>query len=154
MAVLKKKNTAAALKKYLLRKCNCCVDVVTLKNCEKSSLSKNKAVLKKSQHMRERKLLFELKKHKQIRLVITFNKNYFPERSPHPGKYSYEIPHEYWLEPTEEKIIRLCLCHTILINFQSCMYHKLKKCLDCRSSHQRCSIEKAVYKNFLWNLAV
>ena len=28
------------------------------------------------------------------------------------------------------------------------MYHKLKKCLNCRSSHQRCSIEKAVLKNF------
>ena len=28
------------------------------------------------------------------------------------------------------------------------MYHKLKKCLNSRSSHQRCSIEKAVLKNF------
>ena len=28
------------------------------------------------------------------------------------------------------------------------MYHELKKCLNCRSSHQRCSIEKAVLKNF------
>ena len=28
------------------------------------------------------------------------------------------------------------------------MYHKLKKCLNCRSSHQRCYIEKAVLKNF------
>ena len=29
------------------------------------------------------------------------------------------------------------------------MYHKLKKCLNFRSSHQRCSIEKAVLKKFL-----
>ena len=28
------------------------------------------------------------------------------------------------------------------------MYHKLKKCLSSRSSHQRCSIEKAILKNF------
>ena len=28
------------------------------------------------------------------------------------------------------------------------MYYKLKKCLNSRSSHQRCSIEKAVLKNF------
>ena len=28
------------------------------------------------------------------------------------------------------------------------MYHKLKKCLNSRSSHQRCSIEKAVLKIF------
>ena len=28
------------------------------------------------------------------------------------------------------------------------MYHKLKKYLYCRSSHQRCSIEKGVLKNF------
>ena len=28
------------------------------------------------------------------------------------------------------------------------MYHKLKKCLNSRSSHQRCSIEKVVLKNF------
>ena len=28
------------------------------------------------------------------------------------------------------------------------MYHKLKKCLNSRSSHQRCSIKKAVLKNF------
>ena len=29
------------------------------------------------------------------------------------------------------------------------MYHKLKKCLNSRSSHQRCSIEKAVLKSFV-----
>ena len=28
------------------------------------------------------------------------------------------------------------------------MYHELKKCLNFRSSHQRCSIKKAVLKNF------
>ena len=28
------------------------------------------------------------------------------------------------------------------------MYHKIKKCLSSRSSHQRCSIQKAVFKNF------
>ena len=27
------------------------------------------------------------------------------------------------------------------------MYHKLKKCVNSRSSHQRCSIEKGVLKN-------
>ena len=52
-----------------------------------------------------------------------------------------------WPESTETAIIRLCLCHTIFINFKV-MYHKLKKCLNSRSSHQSCSIEKAVFKNF------
>ena len=49
-------------------KFNCFVEAVTLKKCEKSSLSKNKVVLKKSEHMREGKSLFEKK-----RLVIMFN---------------------------------------------------------------------------------
>ena len=42
------------------------------------------------------------------------------------------------------------------------MYHKLKKCLNSRSSHQSCSIEKSVLKNFAiftwkdlcWNLLI
>ena len=103
MAVLKKEKKAAALKKYLFRKCNCCVKVVTLKKCEKSrgneelaiSLSKNTVVLKTSQHIQEGKSLFEkqTQKTKQIRLMITFNWNCLPERFPHPGKYSYEILH-------------------------------------------------------------
>ena len=50
-------------------------------------------------------------------------------------------------------------CHTIFINFKV-MNHKLKKCLNSRSRHQSCSIEKAVLKNFAlftgkhlcWNL--
>ena len=28
------------------------------------------------------------------------------------------------------------------------MYHKVKKCLNSRTSHQKCSLEKAVLKNF------
>ena len=31
-----------------------------------------------------------------------------------------------WPEQTEEEIIRLCLCHTIFINFQKHMYYKQK----------------------------
>ena len=42
------------------------------------------------------------------------------------------------------------------------MYHKLKKCLNSRSNHQSCSIEKSVLKNFAiftwkdlcWNLLI
>ena len=41
----------------------------------------------------------------------------FPESFPHHGKYSYYIPHEYWAERTKKEIIKLCLCHTIFINF-------------------------------------
>ena len=52
-----------------------------------------------------------------------------------------------WPELTARKISRLCLCHTIFINFKV-MYQKLKKCLNSRSSHQSYSIEKAVLKNF------
>ena len=39
------------------------------------------------------------------------------------------------------------LSYYFVINFQV-IYHKLKKYLDSRSSHQSCSIEKAVLKNF------
>ena len=35
-----------------------------------------------------------------------------------------------------------------LYRFYSFMYPKLKKCLNSRSSHQRCSIENAALKNF------
>ena len=69
--------------------------------------------------MREGKSLFE-KKRNQIRLVITFE-IIFPVKFPHPFKHSRGIPYEYlpgWPEPTEEEIIRLCLCHTIFINFK------------------------------------
>ena len=40
VTVLKKVKKAAALKKYLLRKCDCCVEVVTLKKCEKVACPK------------------------------------------------------------------------------------------------------------------
>ena len=73
----------------------------------------------------------------------------FPKRFPHPYQYSCGISYEYlpgWPELNEREIIRLCLCHTIFINFKV-MYHKLKKCLNSRSSHQSCSVEKAVLKN-------
>ena len=52
------------------------------------------------------------KKKIQIRLFI------FPKRFPHPNKYSWGISYQYlpgWPEPTEEEMIRLCLCHTILM---------------------------------------
>ena len=80
----------------------------------RKSFSKNKVVLKKPQHMREgkkfeKKSPFE-KKNKLVEII-------FPESFPHPGKYSYYIPHEYWAEPTKKEIIKLCLCHTIFINF-------------------------------------
>ena len=96
--------------------------------------------------MREGKSLFEKKKPKldqRLRLI-------FPKRFPHPYKYSWGISYEYlprWPESTEKEIIRLCLCHTIFINFKV-MCPKLKKCINSRSSHQTCSIEKAVLKNF------
>ena len=115
VTVLKKEKKAAALKKYLLRKLNCCVEVVTLKKCEEVASPKIKVSLK-SRNTCEKGNHY-LKKNPQIRLVITFNWNCFPERFPHSGKYSYEISHEYWPEPTEEEIIRLCLCYTIFINF-------------------------------------
>ena len=43
-------------------KCNCFVEVVTLKKCEKVASPKKKVVLKKLQHVREGKSLFEKKK--------------------------------------------------------------------------------------------
>ena len=60
------KVTAATLKQYLLRKCNYCIEVVTLKKCERVTSPKivSKVVLKKSQHTREGKSLFEKKKTK------------------------------------------------------------------------------------------
>ena len=93
MTVLKKVKKAAALKKYLLRKCDCCVEVVTLKKCEKVVCPKIELSCK-SRNTSRREIATWKKKNKQIRLVIKFNWNYFPERFPHPEKYSYEIPHE------------------------------------------------------------
>ena len=66
---------SAALKKKLLRKSNCCDEVVTLKKCQ------NKAILEKSQDMWERKLSFE-KKQIKIKVVTMFHWNYFPLRFP------------------------------------------------------------------------
>ena len=55
-----------------------------------------------------------------------------------------------WPEPTEKEIIRLCLCHTSYLHksLKLYIYIKQKNSLNSRSSHQRCSIEKAVLKNF------
>ena len=67
--------------------------------------------------MRGGKSLFEKKKKKNLRLTEII----FLERFPHPFKYSWRISYEYlpgWPEPTEEEIIRLCLRHTIFINFK------------------------------------
>ena len=66
--------------------------------------------------MRGGKSLFEKRK-KNLRLTEII----FLERFPHPFKYSWRISYEYlpgWPEPTEEEIIRLCLRHTIFINFK------------------------------------
>ena len=60
-----------------------------------------------------------LKKNFQIKLTFTIVRINFPKRLPYPDKYSLGISFEYlsgWLELTEEKMIRLCLCHTIFIN--------------------------------------
>ena len=86
----------------------------------RSSFYQNKVVLKKWQHIREGKSLFEKKK--RWRLI-------FPKRFPHPYKYSRGISYEYlpgWPERTQKEIIRLCLSHAIFINFKV-MYYKLKK---------------------------
>ena len=63
--------------------------------------------------MAEGKSPFEKKS--QSRLII------FPEMFPHLDKNSWGISYEYlrgWPKPTEEEIIRLCLCHTIFIFFK------------------------------------
>ena len=87
----------------------------------------------------------EAKLDKRLRLI-------FPRRFRQPySKYSWGVSYEYLSgspESTEREITGLCLCHTILINFKV-KYHKLKKCLNSRSSHRSCSIEKTVLKNFL-----
>ena len=61
----------------MLRKSNCCVEVV--KEVRRSSFSENKAVLKKLLNILEGKSPFEKKEEKsQIKLVITLNWNYSP----------------------------------------------------------------------------
>ena len=85
----------------------------------------------------------ETKLDQRLRLI-------FPKRFSHPYNYSWGISFEYlarWLEPTNKEIFRLYLRHTIFVNFKV-IYHKLKKCLNSRSSYQSCPIEKAVVKNF------
>ena len=46
-----------------------------------------------------------LKINPKLDLRLRLIKIIFPERFPHPCKYSYQIPHEYWLEPTEKKLL-------------------------------------------------
>ena len=75
----------------MLWKSNCCVEVV--KEAWRSSISENKAVLKKSLNMPVGKSPFEKKKI-QIKLVITFNWTYSPPDVPHADKYSWEISYE------------------------------------------------------------
>ena len=61
----------------MLRKSNCCVEVV--KEVRRGSFSENKAVLKKLLNILEGKSPFEKKEEKsQIKLVITLNWNYSP----------------------------------------------------------------------------
>ena len=46
---------------------------------------------------------------------------------PHTDRYSWGISSEYLPglpEPAEGEIIRLRLCDTIFIKFESCIYHK------------------------------
>ena len=79
MAVLKKEKTAAVLKKYLARKSDCCVEVVTLKKFEDVASTKIKLSWK-SGNICEKGNCY-LKKRNQIRLAITFN---FPQEVPSP----------------------------------------------------------------------
>ena len=72
---------AAALKKQLLRKSNCCFKSVSLKKCEEVASSGNKVVFKKLLDLQEGKSPFENKKF-QIKLVIIFCESF-----PHPDKY-------------------------------------------------------------------
>ena len=67
MTVLKKEKKAAALKKYLLRKCNYCVEVVTLKKCEKVASPKIKLSCKSRNTCVKGN---QIRKGKQIRLLI------------------------------------------------------------------------------------
>ena len=87
----------------------------------RSSFSKNKVVLKKSQHMREWKSLFENK--------------------PKLDWYDYVLLKLFSLRG----FLTLVSIH---MRFPIILYHKLNKCLNSRSRHQSCSIKKAVLKNF------
>ena len=111
----KRRKKAAALKKIAAPKIKLLCRSSHSEKVWRSSFSKNKVALKKPQHIPEGKSLLE----KKLKLDqwLRLSEIIFPERFSHPGKYSYEIPHEYWPELTEEEIIRLCLCHTIFINF-------------------------------------
>ena len=111
----------AVLKKELLKKCYCsrnsCSEKVTVVLKWNKVLSPKTKLLKKSQHMGERKSPFE--------------KN-FLEIFPHSDEYSWGISYEYltgWPKPTEEVIVRLSLYHTIFRIFKG-VYHKQKNCVD------------------------
>ena len=76
----------------------------------------------------------------------------FSKRFLHSDKHSWGISYEYlpgWLEPAKEEIIRLCLCHISYLHQLLKLYmSQTKISMNSRSSHQRCSIEKAVLRNF------
>ena len=46
-----------------------------------------------------------------ICMTVPLTEIIFAGRFPHPDRYSYEIPHEYWPEPTEKK----SLCYVCVI---------------------------------------
>ena len=98
----------------MLWESNNCVELV--EEVWRRSFSKNKAVLKISLNMPERKSPLK-KKNSQIKLLITYNWNYSPRlpvRFPHPEKYSWGISYEYLSglpEPTKlmSYYLRKCL---------------------------------------------
>ena len=62
-----------------------------------------------------------------------------------PRSYEYLLE---WQKPTQEEIIRLCLCHTIFINFKV-VCHKLKKNVYIPEAPTRCFIKKRLLLKIL-----
>ena len=73
----------------------------------------------KSRNICEKGNCYLKKKKSQIKQWLRLIEIIFSDSFPHPDCYSWEISYEYLSgppEPTEEEIIRLCLCHTIFMN--------------------------------------
>ena len=105
---------AAALKKKLLQKSNCCDKGVTLKKCGEVTSPKIMLSWKVTKYAR-RESPFENKKSK-LNYWLRLTEFVFPESFPHPDKDSWGISYEYLSgqpESTKEEITRQCLCHTI-----------------------------------------
>ena len=101
----------------LLRKSNCCVEVITLKKCEEVASLKNSKIIKKNYIKKNWRQSSKIRF--SYHIAVWKKKSLIPERFPHPDKYSCGISLFRYAE-----------------NFHSCFYRRLVR--NTKKSDIRC----------------